>query len=98
MIKIINDQGMIWLVRIVQKGDKYGRTFCLGHDKNDPMVEFYDCRFEFSEYGQFVSRYYLSTLMEGEQERGLYLDDGVPCWQISSEGMLRVREWLKGKK
>jgi len=94
MIKIFNDQGMIWLVRIVQKGDKYGSNFCLEHDKDDPTVEFY----ALADSMQFVSRYYLSTLREGDQDRGLYLDDGVPAWQISSEGMLRVREWLKGKK
>jgi len=98
MIKIFNDQGMIWLVRIVQKGDKYGLNFCLEHDQDDPTVEFYDCRYDHTDFGQFVSRYYLSTLMEGDQERGLYLDGGVPVWQISSEGMIRIREWLKGKK
>jgi len=94
MIKVFNDRGMIWLVRIVQKGDKYGRNFCLEHDKDDPMVEFY----ALVDSMQFVSRYYLSTLLEGGQERGLCLDDGVPAWQISGEGMVRVREWLKGKK
>ena len=97
-IKIINDRGMIWAVRIVRKGGKYGLNFCLEHDKDDPLVEFYDCRYEFTNYGQFVSRYYISTLIEGDQSRGLNLDGGVPSWQISGEAMLRVRAWLQDKK
>ena len=31
-------------VRIVNNGEKYGREFCLTHDEDKPMVEFYDRR------------------------------------------------------
>ena len=32
-------------VRIVNKGDRYGRADCLTHDDDRPMVEFYDRRY-----------------------------------------------------
>lgn len=73
-------------VGIVQKGGAYGLNKCLTHTKDDPLVEFYTAK------GQFVSRYYLSTLMESTG--GLNLEGNVPEWQISNEGMNRVRYWL----
>lgn len=83
------------------------------HD--DPLIEFYDmdsmaavkmCRSDdkteaylAEEYGQFVSRYYYSTLKmrdplgEGSaltdwSQRGLNLDGGVDQWSVSSEFMV----------
>ena len=41
-------------VRIVRAGDRYGRDNCLTHDKDEPLVEFYDSRYPHTEYGQFV--------------------------------------------
>ncbi len=84
------------------------------HD--DPLIEFYDMdsgaaaimrntgdkteAYLAEEYGQFVSRYYYSTLkmrdpLFGEDnaltdwsERGLCLDGGVDRWSVSSEFMV----------
>ena len=98
MIKVINDGNRPWLVRFVFDGDKYGLNNCKTHAGTDPLVEFYDCRHEFTEYGQFVSRYYASTLLEGFGEapdRGLCLDGGVPEWGISAEAYFRVRTWIR---
>lgn len=97
MIKIINDNGRIWAVNIVKKGDKYGRDNCLTHDKEEPLIEFYDCRYEHTDYGQFVSRYNLSTLLEHHQapSMGLCLDGGIPDWSINGKAMDRVIAWLK---
>lgn len=80
----------------------------------DPLIEFYDMdsgaaaimrnsgdkteAYLAEEYGQFVSRYYYSTLM-GEDEwsnssrhrlilAGLNLDGGVDRWSVSSEFMV----------
>ena len=41
-------------VRVVNKGDKFGRDFCLTHESEKPMVEFYDARYPHTEFGQFV--------------------------------------------
>jgi len=88
-------------VRIVNKGDRYGRADCLTHDDDRPMVEFYDHRYthgDWADRGQFVSRYYVSTLLEGEN-RGLCLDGGnANEWSVSADEMALVREYLKAQE
>lgn len=88
-------------VRIVNKGDRYGRADCLTHDEDRPMVEFYDHRYTHGDWpdrGQFVSRYYVSTLLEVEN-RGLCLDGGNPNeWSVSVDGMELVRAYLKAQE
>lgn len=77
-------------VRIVFKDDAYGLNNCLTHDKLDPLVEFYDTRYEHTKLGQFVSRYYASTLLESNND-GLLMDTGSPDWVLSSKAFNRVR-------
>ena len=87
-------------VRIVNKGDRYGRADCLTHDDDRPMVEFYDRRYANEAWprGQFVSRYYVSTLLEGEN-RGLCLDGGnANEWSVSADGMAIVRAYLRAQE
>lgn len=93
-IKIFHDtrSHLIWAVRIVEKDDKYGLDDCLDND-GTPLVEFYDTRYEHTDLGQFVSRYLLGTLTEGEG--GLNLDGGVPSWNINEPCMNRIRDWLR---
>jgi hypothetical protein len=74
-------------VRVVTKGEK-------------ALVEFYDARYPHTEFGQFVSRYYVSTILGtdgyGSAEGGLSLDGGVPEWTVSANDMDTVRSFLKG--
>ena len=84
-------------VRIVKTGDKYGRNDCLVNNK-EPMVEFYDSRFsdrDFDGRGQFVSRYYISTLISSKYPNGLCLDGGIPAWSVSADGMKQVLEFIQ---
>ena len=87
-------------VRVVNKGDKYGRDFCLTHDSDKPLVEFYDVRYPHTEFGQFVSRYYVSTILGEDgyvpKNSGLNLHGGVPEWTVSEQDMETVRDFLKG--
>ena len=97
-----------WRVHLVFPGDRYGATGSLVYDPADadefgmglPMVEFYDLEARERNplewpVGQFVTRYYMSTLMnldgrnpecaagEGlEHRNSLVLDGGVPSWRI----------------
>ena len=108
------ESGIRWCVRIVFEGDGYGLNHCLTHDETEPMIEFYDmdsmaavkmCRSDdkteaylAEEYGQFVSRYYWSSLKFEEKfdgktltdwsKRGLTLHGGVDRWSVSSEFMV----------
>ena len=88
-----------WNVRIVNTGDNYGLNMCLLNVKA-PMVEFYDNRYPHTQYGQFVSRYYISTILSqdsrgGEYSNGLCLDGRVPAWHVSAEDMVDVVTFLK---
>jgi hypothetical protein len=80
-------------VRIVRKGDKYGLDFCLTHNKDAALVEFYDTRYPHTEFGQFVSRYYVSTILERDN-RGLCLEGSEPEWSVTASDMAIVRAWL----
>ena len=88
-------------VRIVRKGDTYGREFCLTYDKDEPMVEFYDARNKTDEYGYFVSRYYVGTILGtegyyGSGKGGLCLDGGNRNeWSVEEEDMDTIRNYLK---
>jgi hypothetical protein len=60
-------------------------------------VEFYDATkiSESHPTGQFVSRYYLSTLLRSTS--GLVLQGDVPEWQIDAESMAAFRDWAIGQ-
>lgn len=91
---VTNGNGLSFAVRLVEKGDKYGRNLCLPHDEDRPMVEFFDMRYPHTELGQFVSRYYADTLMKHGFRRGLDLDSGVPDWSVDGDAMVYVIQWL----
>jgi hypothetical protein len=84
-------------IRIVFRGEGYGVNDAIIHDKDRPLVEFYDCRYtKINPRGQFVSRYYASTLLESENRGGgLSLYGDVPEWTVSAEDMKTVYQYIK---
>ncbi len=87
-------------VRIVRPGDAYGLDDKL-RNTEDILIEFYDSRYkQTSERGQFVSRYHLSTLLDGDQwcgpiKGGLILDGGIPDWRVSAEDLQPLLQQLR---
>lgn len=86
--RIVNDKGRAFNVRLVQKGDRHGLRDCLVHDKDDPLVEFWDATYEhdprFSPgLGQFASSYYLTTLCRHPLV-GLDLCGHEPAWKLTA--------------
>ena len=80
--------GRPFTVRIVREGDAYGLNDCLTHDEAEPLIEFYDASQDpeaFGPRGQFVSRYYLTTLLEHTPGTGLGLEGSVPVWSIDAD-------------
>jgi len=59
------------------------------------LVEFYDARYEHTDYGQFVSRYHVKTILEHTTGVGLDLYGGEPSWKVSGPTMDRIVKWLK---
>jgi hypothetical protein len=89
-----NDKGVEFAVRIVDPGEKYGRGFGLTNNEDDPLVEFYDTDYDFDVYGQFVSRYSMSTLLS--HRAGLDLLGHEPKWKIDAGTMKHIIRWLNG--
>ncbi len=88
--------------RLVAKGEKYGRHMCLIHDKDDPLVEFYDARYmrerapDGTMLGKLISRYYLSTLTSEwftQHGQGMCLHAGVDDWHIDAQCKNSVIDW-----
>jgi len=67
-------------------------------DSVSPLVEFYDARYRnvrgFTPDGQFISRYYLETLVVRSFQYGLDLQGDVPNWTIDAITMHSVVAWL----
>lgn len=94
----------IFLVRIVGRGERYGFDGCQRREKElfdlyGPLVEFYDNRFDCDPWTgrrcQFISRYFLKTLMEDKVSGGLCLQEGIPEWNVPSHAMREVYRILQ---
>ena len=79
--------------KIIPTGGAYGRDDCLTN-QGAPLIEFYDPRYQHTPIGQFVSRYYVSTILERDTG-GLCLDGGVPDWYVNANDMAEIRAWLR---
>jgi hypothetical protein len=91
--------GIAFTARYLPIGALYGRGFDIPNT-TEPMVEFYDTRHPFTGYGQFVSRYHVTTILGtdgfGGGVGGLDLNGGVSAWKIDADTMTSFREWLTG--
>ena len=97
VLNIKNDKGRRFNVRIITNGDKYGRNHALTMTSNSPQVEFYDPMWPESahpELGQFIGRYYITTLQDRDRNQGLDLHGGVPEWGIDADAMQFVHDFL----
>lgn len=84
-------------IRVVEQGQAYGPNDSLINDRDEPLVEFYDSRQsdpKFGLYGQFVGRYYRSTILGNKFPQGFGLDTGKPWWFVTAIGMQAVRTFL----
>jgi len=78
--------------KIIGTGDRYGRDDCLtNHD--EPMIEFYDPRYQHTPHGQFVSRYKVSTILD--HTGGLHLYGGADEWTVSAADIYEIKVWLR---
>lgn len=90
------ETGITFRMRLLLKGDAYGRDNSLTWESDSPGVEFYDSRYPFDTapdgtmLGQFTgARYYVETLTrpKADTASGLQLDGRVPAWRLSSGAM-----------
>lgn len=84
-------------VRLVEVGQTFGLEDCLTNQYEQPMVEFYlvqkDDAKSFRGRGYFISRYLLTTLLEGcSKQIGLLLDGANPQWSVPPTVMEAILE------
>jgi hypothetical protein len=100
VITVTNGDGRAFGVRVVLQGERYGLDDCLTHGDADPTIEFYDHTYAdapgFGPRGQFVSRYYLRTLLDHGERYGLTLDGGVKEWHVSAANVQRALGYAQG--
>jgi len=102
--RVVNSVGYAFNVRLVRKGDCYGLDDVLVHDRNEPLIEFWDASLENDPrftpgLGQFASRYFLGTLTGkdgyfGQGHRlgssGLDLCGHVSEWKVTGANVMEV--------
>lgn len=81
-------------VRIVRQGDRYGLDDCKTHDAPEPLIEFYDDRYPHTPRGQFISRYFASTILAFDDGKALDLDGGIQSWTVRADVMAHVKRDL----
>lgn len=86
-----------WSAVLLRPGDRFGRPDPSGHRPHEVtsnLVEFYDMRFDHDpeHRGQFVSSYYLPTLLN--HQGGLRLDSHND-WTLSAESVELVKTHFK---
>ena len=71
------------------------------YDEDKPMVEFYDARYPHTEYGQFITRYYIGTILGLDGYYGRPVDNGLCLdggnrneWSVSSCEMQVVKDYI----
>ena len=93
-----NEDNRQFAIRVIGKGDNYGRNRCLTLKENKQLIEFYDVEKAgdewFDELGQFVERYYIETIMEIENY-GLNLSGNVDEWNIDGANVHKIQQWIK---
>ena len=78
------------------------------HRASYPLVEFYDTSQDAARFpgGQFVSRYYMTDLLEDDSiavsidtmlknENQFSLDGGIPAWTVEGDDLAKVNDFLK---
>jgi hypothetical protein len=99
--------GRLFEARLLYQGDPYGLENCLRWDSKEVGIEFYDMsayRQMFPE-GQFVSRYYLGTLIGSHIDEtppnwittGINLQGDVPHWSLPRASVVKTLTWASMK-
>lgn len=94
LVFILPAKAQDFTIRVVSKGQTYGLNHALVHDSHDHLVEFYATKWtgkEFGPFGQFLSRYNFSTILDRQKDCGLALWGDEPATHLTASEM----EYLK---
>jgi len=78
--------------KLIRAGDRYGSGDQLRH-QGEPVLEFYDPRWPYTPLGQFISRYYVKTLLN--TTGALQLELCTPEWVVSADDLEESKNWVR---
>tara|TARA_R110002012_G_scaffold14105_3_gene59165 strand:+ start:209 stop:514 length:306 start_codon:yes stop_codon:yes gene_type:complete len=93
---VINDNNIMFNVVLSERENE-------DDNSTKMLVSFYDTRYNHTQYGQFIGRYYASTLLgldgygSGIKDRGLNLHGGIDDWSINADNANHVVDFIEGK-
>lgn len=93
---VINDNNIMFNVVLSERENE-------DDNSTKMLVSFYDTRYNHTQYGQFVGRYYASTLLgldgygSSIRDRGLNLHGGIDDWSINADNANHVVDFIEGK-
>jgi hypothetical protein len=98
-------QDRIFIARVIQAGERYGRNRVLLNN-GQPLVCFFDSKNRFPEgdvdeqhYGQATGgQYHLETLLAHDPASGLDLYGGVDVWKVPAESMPALLAFLSRQR
>ena len=96
---VINDNNIMFNVVLSERENE-------DDNSTKMLVSFYDTRYNHTQYGQFVGRYYANTLLgldgwssrgSSIRDRGLNLHGGIDDWSINADNANHVVDFIEGK-
>lgn len=97
MLAIPNGNGRGFNVRVVLKGDGWGRNDARVYGGDDPLLEFRMVELTVNDpRGYLVSTYCLSVLEEYNPGQGLMLEGSRPEWSVSATDKARACAYARG--
>jgi hypothetical protein len=97
LVFIVHAKTQDFTIRVVSKGQQYGLNNCLTHDSHDHLVEFYATKWASKEhgvFGQFLSRYNFSTILDSKFAGGLRLWGDDDSTTLNAEEMAYIKATL----
>jgi hypothetical protein len=96
-IKVTNQHGVSFMVKVVKNGEHvFSKSNRRVINKGRTLVEFYDTNKSDPDANvQFVSSYYVSTLISSGSKNGLCLDTGSSTWVLSETELEEVLNFIR---
>jgi hypothetical protein len=62
-----------------------------------PVLEFYDARYDFTQYGQFAGDYYASSLFARPAGSILMLETSIDDWTVDAGTLRTILAWAQAQ-
>lgn len=105
-LQLVNQDGRRFVVRLVRKREAYGAEDDLVHDRDEPLIEFFDAQNQDEESDNPLGYFtgircrvgtFFATIFESGGEADALFNEHLPMWNIGEENIQAVRDWISGQ-